>query len=241
MNKRTGLVCSVAAALLLAGHAQAALNDRGGGLIYDDVQDITWLQDANYAMTSGYAPDGRMSWDEQIAWAANLSYFDSIRGTTYTDWRLPAVNDLGSPGCSGSIATADNDCGSKPAPASSELAHLYYVSLGNLGSPDVGYGISNSGPFINLEGHEGYWFGNEFPPLPTDQAWAFGSSDGHQDNHAKSVALNAWAVRAGDVLAAPIPEPATYATMVAGLLVVGAVVRRRRRREQLASVARESH
>ena len=31
----------------------AALYDRGEGLIYDDVLDITWLQDANYAMTSG--------------------------------------------------------------------------------------------------------------------------------------------------------------------------------------------
>ena len=27
----------------------AALYDRGNGLIYDDVLDITWLQDANYA------------------------------------------------------------------------------------------------------------------------------------------------------------------------------------------------
>ena len=34
--------------------ANAALYDRGNGLIYDDVLDITWLQDANYAKTSGY-------------------------------------------------------------------------------------------------------------------------------------------------------------------------------------------
>ena len=26
----------------------AELHDRGGGLIYDDVLDVTWLQDANY-------------------------------------------------------------------------------------------------------------------------------------------------------------------------------------------------
>ena len=31
----------------------AALHDRGSGLIYDDVLNITWLQDANYAKTSG--------------------------------------------------------------------------------------------------------------------------------------------------------------------------------------------
>jgi hypothetical protein len=39
----------------------AALWDRGGGLIYDDVLNITWLQDANYAKTSGYDADGRMT------------------------------------------------------------------------------------------------------------------------------------------------------------------------------------
>ena len=35
--------------LLLSFNATAALYDRGNGLIYDDVLDITWLQDANYA------------------------------------------------------------------------------------------------------------------------------------------------------------------------------------------------
>ena len=49
--------------------ANAALYDRGNGLIYDDVLDITWLQDANYAQTSGYDTDGRMTWIEAKAWA----------------------------------------------------------------------------------------------------------------------------------------------------------------------------
>jgi len=29
-------------------------------MIYDDVLNITWLQDADYAQTSGYDPDGLM-------------------------------------------------------------------------------------------------------------------------------------------------------------------------------------
>ena len=40
-----------AAMLLNAAIAQAALIDRGGGMIYDDVQNITWLQNWNYAAT----------------------------------------------------------------------------------------------------------------------------------------------------------------------------------------------
>ena len=45
---------------LITLSANAALYDRGNGLIYDDVLDITWLQDANHAKTSGYDRDGRM-------------------------------------------------------------------------------------------------------------------------------------------------------------------------------------
>lgn len=45
----------------LAGGAQAALWDRGNGMIYDDVLNVTWLQDANYAKTSGYHATGRMT------------------------------------------------------------------------------------------------------------------------------------------------------------------------------------
>ncbi|MDP2823739.1 MAG: hypothetical protein Q8O52_13825, partial [Sulfuritalea sp.] len=48
----------LAAGLLSSGVAQAALNDRGGGLIYDDVLNITWLADANYAATQFAATDG---------------------------------------------------------------------------------------------------------------------------------------------------------------------------------------
>lgn len=54
MNKKTLMVLAFTAALGFSGAAGAGLIDRGGGLIYDDVLDITWLQDANYALTSGY-------------------------------------------------------------------------------------------------------------------------------------------------------------------------------------------
>jgi hypothetical protein len=60
--------------------ANAALWDRGGGLIYDDELQITWLQDANYAKTAGYDGDGLMSWGEATTWAANPSYFDVVNG-----------------------------------------------------------------------------------------------------------------------------------------------------------------
>ena len=67
--------------------AQATLIDRGGGLIYDDVLDITWLQDANLG--------GRMSWNNAVEWTDNLSYGG------FDDWRLPSVDVNGDQGISG--------------------------------------------------------------------------------------------------------------------------------------------
>lgn len=40
--------------LATSGAAQAALIDRGGGLIYDTDLNITWLQNANYGAGSTY-------------------------------------------------------------------------------------------------------------------------------------------------------------------------------------------
>ena len=71
----------------MTGVANALLYDRGGGLIYDSDQNITWLQDANYAKTSGYDSDGRMTWDNAVAWANQLEY------QGYKDWRLPTTVD----------------------------------------------------------------------------------------------------------------------------------------------------
>jgi hypothetical protein len=48
--------------------AQATLIDNGGGFIYDFDLGITWLQDANYASTSG------MTWSAANTWATTLVY-----------------------------------------------------------------------------------------------------------------------------------------------------------------------
>ena len=90
---------AVAAMVAVTGAAQAALVDRGGGMIYDTTRNITWLADMNYAATSGYAAtnaggsgstqiqaSGRMGWDAAMAWASNLVY------GSYDDWRLPTLN-----------------------------------------------------------------------------------------------------------------------------------------------------
>ena len=58
------------------GNAEATLFDRGNGLIYDDVLDITWLQDADYSKTSVYSSNGMMTWYDATAWADQLEYYE---------------------------------------------------------------------------------------------------------------------------------------------------------------------
>jgi hypothetical protein len=91
----------------------ATLFDRGNGLIYDDVLDITWLQDANFSAiditalraseiiseigtVDGHtlvlsdfrfgASQDRLNWFGAMAWAEALTFGG------YDDWRLPSMD-----------------------------------------------------------------------------------------------------------------------------------------------------
>ncbi len=97
--------------ILFTTAPQAALFSRGGGtMVYDDVLNITWLADANYAQTSGHDADGRMNWDAAVAWADGLSFGGK------NDWRLPG--STGATICSGFNCT------------DSEYSHMFYNNLG---------------------------------------------------------------------------------------------------------------
>ena len=104
MKKAISILFFLSLIGLFPFNAEALLIDRGGGLIYDDVLDVTWLQDANYAVSSGYwdALDktgysdwslnhpGTMIWNDAMDWADGLEYYDSVRDVTWSDWRLVA-------------------------------------------------------------------------------------------------------------------------------------------------------
>jgi hypothetical protein len=210
----------LAATLCCTGPAHATLYDRGGGLIYDDVLNLTWLQDANYAQTSGASATGVMSWAEANAWAANLNYFDSVRGVTWSDWRLPKVKPIN--GSTWNLAPTYNgssDWSYSITSPQHEIAHLFHVSLKNLSGvlPDgtvrpgvsgTDYGMVNTGPFVKLYG-DIYWSGTASPWYPADHALAFlGYSGGDPFNTNVLNKYRAIAVRDGDVARCPSPKPA---------------------------------
>lgn len=236
-------VAILLAGLLITGSAQAALIDRGGGLIYDDVLNITWLQDANYAKTSGYDDDGLMTWDEANSWATGLN-IDGVTG-----WRLPKTNPINGASYDynysfdGSTDGGYNISAGGSAYAGStgsEMAFLFYSALGNVGyygfdgaatgctAPD--YCLRNTESFNNIQipFTGGYWSVSGFMES-ADTAWFFSFYDGYQGNYVKSSsALYAWAVHDGDVAAAAIPEPAISALFLAGLGLIGLMSQRRR-------------
>ncbi len=179
---------------------------------YDTALNITWLADASYAQTSGYDSDGYMDWDAAQTWAARLN----INGTT--GWRLPTMVDTGTRGCD--YAYSGTDCGDNPSTSTSEMAHMFYVTLGNTAffdasrrGPQSGWGLTNTGPFGGVQSGT-YWFGVEYA-LYAFNAWQFDTRYGGQGEGYKYQAFSAWAVRPGDVAA--VPEPQTYALALAGL------------------------
>ncbi|MCH8493928.1 MAG: PEP-CTERM sorting domain-containing protein [Idiomarina sp.] len=224
-------ICRLATTALvfaLAASANATLIDRGNGLIYDSDQDITWLQDANYAMTSGYDTNGRMNWDDAITWVTNLSYGG------YDDWRLPIITDNGNDGCN--FSYDGTDCGYNVDTSGSELAYMWYNILGNTALYDTsgsyqppGWGLSSTSAdgvgFLNLMSYA-HWSGVEFA-TNTDGAWGFQTGFGYQGGYLKSAEYYVWAVRSGDVIVAAVPEPVTLLLMFAGLVGVAGVRHRR--------------
>jgi hypothetical protein len=245
---------ALATVLGLSGAAHAALQGRDldGNLAtaeayYDTVLNITWLADANYAKTSGYNANGSMTFVTANTWAANLSFTDGVNNITYNNWRLPSVNPVNGVSFNYNYhyngGTDDGFNISKAGTAyagstGSEMAYMFYVTLGNPGYYTPAGAVSgcyvsssntcldNVSPFINLQQNV-YWSATEYAPNPTT-AWSFHMGMGYQLAYDKVNPNYAWAVSSGDVGIAAVPEPDTWAMLLAGLGLVGVATRRRK-------------
>ena len=222
------LACTLA---FVFGSADAALISRADGqAYYDDVLDITWLADANFARTTGYAPfDGGMTWTDAQAWIGTLNAASHLGVNT---WRLPLMVDTGPPGCD--FAFEGTDCGYNVQTIEggvvySELAHLYSVTLGNQSRFDTAgvdtgcfvsspFCLSNTGPFSNVASFI-YWTGTEYAPSP-DRAWAYLFTSGFQNgiDFSKGRLFLAWAVSDGDFAVIPVPAALWMFGSALGLL-----------------------
>ena len=208
---------AVSISALGLGTANATLIDRGGGLIYDTALNVTWMQDAQYSITSGFNPFGRLNWQTANTWAASVAYYDSVRGVTWDDWRLPqTINSASS-------------LGYDTTGMSSELAHLYYTDLGY--APNYAHDrfapaptSSNYNPFINLA-YRGYWSAtaSDYP----GQAWMFHMHFGSTELNGAGDEQRVWLLRDGDVAGASVPEPGAAGLFALWLAGFGALRRHR--------------
>jgi len=194
--------------LVGCGVAHGSLIDRGGGFIYDDVLNVTWLTDANYAQTSGYDADGLMTWYTAMAWADGLSLYDSLRGVTYDDWRLPSTmlfdyscDYVNFDSLYGSGDSYGYNC------VGSEMGHLYNVNGDQLGL------------FTNLQS-DTYW-SNRTQVVYAGNAYTFQFDVGFQGAIFKGNDSYALAVRDGDVGASVVPIPAAVWLFASGLGLLG--------------------
>lgn len=236
-----------AAAALFAPSAHAELQGRdldtakaGYEAYYDTALDITWL--ADFGRVSSVDADARLSWNAAQGWIAGLNQ-QQLYGVD--GWRLPTVSPVnGSSFQLGSTNNGTTDVGVAATGTgwgtASEMGHLYYVTLGNKGlctptalgndscatQPGWSPTVKNFGPFTGLTTFV-FWSGTTLPSQP-DKAFYFYAYYGNQDVASKLETFSAIAVRDGDIAVTAVPEPGTWALMLAGLVGLGLRARRSR-------------
>ena len=203
-SRLLGAVC-VTAFIFIATSPRAELLDRGGGMIYDDDLNITWLQDFHYGGVAA-------NWVDANNWAESLVFGG------FDDWRLPSTLQM-DPTCV-SVDTIDfltyQDC------TGGEMGHLYYTELGNSYAPQFTDAIHNDyGPFIfdvSIQ-RTGFWTSTRFDPTldwPTDPGsmipnndqyhWLFDMNKGAKYVFGDGNTRLVTAVRDGDVGAVPVTQ-----------------------------------
>ncbi len=231
-------LCTTMFLLIMSGMAQARLTTIGTATYDGSNYNLIWDDDNNgkSLVWLDYTNDGN-NWNNQRSWASSLNTALTINlyaGYTVdwggSSWRLPSTVDDGGPYQYGYDGTTTHGYNI----TSSEMGHLYYEELGNFGYYDTsgneqsGWGLKNIGEFQNLIA-SWYWFGEEFIPAATTDAWIFGMYYGNLYDNPKVFDGHGIAVRSGQVTVSSVPVPGAILLLSAGLLWVAGLGRKSRR------------
>ncbi len=223
-------LCTMMVLLMMTGIAQATLITIGTATYKGADYKLIW-QDNNNGKSLVWLDymNALNNYDNQVSWASGL---DTVLAVNLYDgyvvdwggssWRLPATVEYG-----------DNGTISEYNITSSEMGHLFYVELSNLGYYDTSgnyqpeYGLIKKGEFENLK-RLWYWSNTEYAKNPSN-AWRFDMNDGGQGNYNKMDNLAGLAVRSGQVTVSSVPLPGAILLLGAGLLWVAGLARKSRR------------
>lgn len=259
MKKCLSILIAILTLLCVTGFANATLVTIGtanyGGtnynLIYDD--DDTGYDGGGLVWLDYMTPV--TTWQNQMDWASGVGTSFSVNladGYTTTidwttGWRLPDTVDGeydyhwgGDPNNDG-----DYDYTAGYNLANSEMGHLFYAELENIGiintdgSSNLDYGIVNTGDFDNLTPSH-YWSSTEYT-TDTTIAWYFDMNNGAQSNNYKESLYygshyTGMAVIEGTVSfddgsqSNPVPEPCTMLLLGSGLIGLVKVGKKRAKR-----------
>ena len=196
--------------------------DSAADAYYDTALNITWL--ANNALEQNSSTYGGVSmhFTQTASWVNDL-HINGIRG-----WRLPQVRE---------DLPAVSYAGFPTDPSSSELAHLYYLTLGNQPLCDYSTAGCNFGPLdsqpLSIKSYPAF----TQTPVPgrPGHVWTFSMYAGVEgnDNTSSGVYLGHIAIHDGDVgvpLVGAVPEPQTSMLVLAGVISLGMCLRRTRSR-----------
>ena len=218
----------------LTSTAQASLVARAGGMVYDDVNNITWASDANLFQTQAasnpnlvseiIAANGGVVHDtpngyDNGTYTLTTADFNSSAGTM-TWWGAQAwANNLSLGGYTdwSLPTTAFQIAGYNQT--NSQLGDLFYNQLSGVAGTSITTAHNdNYNLFSNVQSYI-YWSSTEYASVPLS-AWHFVTYDGGQFGNGKFLQLYAWAVRPGDVSVAAVPLPGAVWLFLSGLGLV---------------------
>lgn len=213
---------------------------------YDTALDVTWLNNPSPPWsTPSYPSNYAGTWTDVNNFAKQLNVFG------VTGWRIPSTDrNLGTKALPNWVGSSFINY---ETAFSSELSYLYYVTLGNYGELNSLYpggegrsgvrvGWLNSGPFGYFDPFQGttrwnlpsvLWVGPGRSAYNNGEITSVDGFTTYQGGSALYLYPNSTAgalfVRSGDVgVAANVPEPQTYALVLAGLMVTASAARRRK-------------
>jgi hypothetical protein len=188
MHRMTvALIAIVLIAIVGCSSADHGRRPAEGGTVYDALQRVYWLADANLAGDAGMRAalgvagvnaNGTMDYATAVRWVAALNAFDGGAGHLgHHDWQLP-VNPPDDPTCAVAEGNSGNSFG--PGCTASALGRLFATTLGGSYPEGIGGPARTSiGPLRNVQ--QGlYWTSGvrEVTPWDSNSAYTFTFTSG---------------------------------------------------------------